>query len=241
MAFVICSPISLGHHVGFSVSKRSQWPHCRHVTCCSVKPPNVEGPSIQQDSSPLLPAATLKNLLCDTMLANRPLTRVFSSTTEGFSNEAFFEAQLGLGGVPSLVLGRTTGGRIFGAYTAFGFVPRDDYREASTSRALFVFTVLDGEVVVATCTDQVQYDFYDYAIRFGSARLGIPMNPRKHIMKANVGTSSCLLPDGSTSVFGDSTMATLELVEVFVAKQYVDDLREKRSKSRKGIFGRLFG
>lgn len=164
----------------------------------------------------------IQEIVQDTMLDSKPLAMVYDSRSDGFNNEEFFSKMIPLDGVPSLVLGITSKGERFGGYTSHGFAARDDYREARTERGLFVFAVRDGEVVVAESTDRVLYDFYDYAIRFGAGLLGIPMNPSKHVMKANVGTSSCKMTDGFSSVFGDSTLATLDRVEVLVAKEYYD-------------------
>lgn len=175
------------------------------------------------------------------MLEGQVLARVYSSSDNGFCNESFFESQMLLGGVPSLLLGQTTAGRAFGGYTANGFLARDDYREASTEKAMFVFTVSEDQVLVAANTDNVQYDFFDYAVRFGAGLLGIPMNPDKHIMKANMGTSSCRLPDGSTSVFGEFGMAALDHIEVLVAQKYLDEVERAAEAAGRSFFARLFG
>lgn len=181
----------------------------------------------------------LATVLEDTMLSGRTLGRAYSSERDGFSNVAFFERLQPLDGVPSLVLGITKSGDYFGGYTSHGFAARDDYRDVSTPRGLFVFAVRNGNVIVAEPTDRVLYDFYDYAVRLGAGLLGIPMNPAKHIMRADMGTSSCRMSDGYNSVFGDSTMATLEYVEVLVAQEYLDALRTQ--KKGQGLFSRLFG
>lgn len=176
------------------------------------------------------------------MLADEPLATVFNSSNDGFDNDAFFNRMIPLGGVPSLVLGRTMAGVTFGGYTANGFLARDDYREASTDRSMFVFRIDEnGDVLVAENTDPIQYDFYDYAIRFGSALLGIPMNPNKHLLKSNTGKSSCRLPNGESSVFGDATIGTIETLQVWVAKRYVDEVQAKKAKAGNGFFKSLFG
>lgn len=175
------------------------------------------------------------------MLQNDQLAQVYSSTHHGFSNHIFFEKLIPLGGVPSLVLGCTEAGVLFGGYSAYGFYARDDYRQASTPRSLFVFTIDNGEVVFAKNTDPVHYDFYDYAIRFGAALLGVPMNPVKHTLKANMGTSSCRLSNGQTSVFGDATLAKISALQVWVAKKYVDEQQQKERKPFGTFLSKLFG
>ncbi|CAN8068952.1 unnamed protein product [Agarophyton chilense] len=194
------------------------------------------------DAQPfLLPDSTIASIVQGTMLHDCQLASVYSSDVQGFSNESFFDAQMPLEGVPSLLLGQTETGVFFGGYTAFGFIARDDYREATNEKAMFVFSVRADDVLFAFPTDLVLYDFYDYAVRFGSALLCIPMNPAKHIMRANAASSTCRMPDGTTSVFGDFGMAKLKKVQVLVAKKYLDELQRKTTQSTKGFFSRLFG
>ena len=193
------------------------------------------------DTDILVSESILETIVAGTRLENQSLSQVYSSKLHGFDNESFFETMFPLDGVPSLLLGRTIDGHIFGGYTAFGFAARDDYREATTDRAMFVFSIDSSQnVIEALRTDRVQYDFYDYAVRFGAALLTIPMNPNKHIMRANVGTSSCVLPNGRTSVFGEYTRATLDLVQVFAEKKYVD-MAANDKQPQKGFFSRFFG
>lgn len=175
------------------------------------------------------------------MLENEQLAEAYNSMHHGFSNDNFFKKLIPLGGVPSLLLGCTEAGVLFGGYSAYGFYARDDYRQASTPRSLFVFTVNNGEVVFAENTDPVHYDFYDYAIRFGAALLGIPMNPAKHTLKANMGTSSCRLSNGQTSVFGDATLAKINFLQVWVAKKYIEERQQKESRLFGAFFSKLFG
>lgn len=217
--------------------------HIRQSRAC-VQPPTdtPTPPNVLSDDipTPLLSPANLMTALEGTMLQDEKLAQVYSATQDGFSNDAFFEKLIPLGGVPSLVLGRTEAGVLFGGYSAYGFYARDDYRQASTSRSLFVFTVDDGNIVFADNTDPVHYDFYDYAIRFGAALLGVPMNPAKHVLKANMATSSCRLPNGQTSVFGDATLAKIGVLQVWVAEKYVDKQQQKEKDSLGSFFSRLF-
>lgn len=205
------------------------------------KQPSTPEESGEETNSFLLSADMITEVTQGTMLEGRPLRRVYFSEEDGFSNEIFFDCQMALGGVPSLLLGVTESGIRFGGYTANGFLARDDYRETSSAKSMFVFTIVDGQLVVAEPTDQVQYDFYDYAVRFGAGLLGIPMNPGKHIMKADMATSSCRLPNGGTSLFGKYTMSKLKVVEVLVDTKYVDELEQKSKNSGKSFFARLFG
>lgn len=174
------------------------------------------------------------------MLSGKKLGRPYSSREDGFSHTAFFDRLQPLDGVPSLVLGVTDTDIRFGGYTSHGFAARDDYREASTPRGLFVFAIRDGCVVIADSTDRVLYDFADYAIRIGAASLCIPMNPTKHFLAADVATSSCTMPDGNTSVFGEFTRARLRYIEVLVAQQFIDEA-SSRKQEKKGFFNRIFG
>ncbi|CDF40865.1 unnamed protein product [Chondrus crispus] len=216
--------------------------HFRQVPMASTpSPADKVSPRTLKDS-PLVPETKLPEILAGTMLAGEPLAMAFNSSDDGFDHELFFERMIPLGGVPSLVLGKTLAGVCFGGYAANGFLARDDYREATTERSMFVFRIdACGDVLLAENTDPIQYDFYDYAIRFGAALLGIPMNPTKHILKSNVGTSSCKLPNGETSVLGDATMGKIDQLQVWVAKRYIDEVNAQNSKSGKGFFRSLFG
>lgn len=140
-----------------------------------------------------------------------------------------------------MLLGHTEDGNLFGGYTAFGFLARDDYREATSEKAMFVFSVQGDQLLIAEPTDLVLYDFYDYAVRFGAGLLCMPMNPAKHIMKPNAATSSCRMPDGTTSVFGEFAMAKVKRLEVLVARKYIDELEKPKQQSKSGFFSRFFG
>lgn len=184
------------------------------------------------------------------LAAPRELACVYASEEHSFNHDSFFDQLAPLGGVPSLVLCRTENGLVCGGYTAFGFMARDDYRETMRDEAMFVF-YMDGDsgqaVRAVTAKPVIQFDFADYAVRFGTGLLGVPMNPRKHVMAANAATSSCMLPDGRGSLFGDTTMTRLELLEVFVDKENVTKLQAKLdakangSGGVRGMLGRIFG
>eukprot|EP00177_Eucheuma_denticulatum_P004207 GFKZ01007626.1.p1 GENE.GFKZ01007626.1~~GFKZ01007626.1.p1 ORF type:complete len:264 (+),score=26.58 GFKZ01007626.1:76-867(+) len=210
-------------------------------TCPSSAEFENVGNEASQAAKPLLSSDQLRFALQDTMLSNEQLARVFAATRDGFSNDAFFDKQLSLGGVPSLVLGQTEAGVLFGGYSSYGFYARDDYREATSPRSMFVFTVDKDQVIFAENTDPVHYDFYDYAVRFGASLLGIPMNPDKHILKRDMATSSCRLPNGQTSVLGGATLAKLREVEVWVAKKYALQDKPLEKQAVGGFFSRLFG
>lgn len=196
--------------------------------------------SPKDTANALLTVDQLETAVCGTMLEGKTLALAYSTDQDGFDNDMFFTRLAMLDGVPSLVTGVTEDGALFGAYTAHGFLGRDDYRDSSNERALFAFAVRDGQVVFAQSEDRMLYDFWDCAIRFGGGMLEIPMNPRKHVMKANVGRSSCRMPDGYGSLFGHSTMAPLRVVEVSVDQKYLGSDR-KGKRSGGGLFGRLFG
>lgn len=211
------------------------------VRSCASSPQDTASSAPSKQLAPLLPSETINSVLDGTMLASDTLALAYTSTRDGFDNESFFDCLMPLGGVPSLVLGRTVSGSLFGGYAASGFLARDDYREATNPRSLFVFRITEAnELLFAESTDLVQYDFYDYAVRLGAALLGVPMNPRKHIMKADMGTSSCRLSNGETSVFGDATLAKIEELQVWVAQKYMDELDGQKPEKR-GFFARLFG
>lgn len=251
LAFLAATPISLSRldpSLNRSVISKTRPAHIpqlrRSARACTPPPPDAASVKAREEP-PLLPDSKLPDILTGTMLADEPLAPAFTSSRDGFDNEAFFDRLIPLGGVPSLVLGQTAAGVSFGGYTAYGFLARDDYREAATGRSMFVFRVADdGKVLIAESTDLVQYDFYDYAVRLGAASLGVPMNPSKHTMKSDVGSSSCRLPNGETSVFGDTTLAKIDQLQVWVAKRYVDEVKAKEAKAKKknkGFFGRIFG
>lgn len=245
-AFLTTAPVSLCRSKALNRAVNSQKPApkplVRRGTRACAPAPTDAASAFTAEESPLLPESKLPDLLEGTMLAREPLALAYTSSRYGFDNEAFFDRLMPLGGVPSLVLGQTSAGTKFGGYTAYGFLARDDYREAATERSMFVFRVEeDDDVLVAENTDPVQYDFYDYAVRLGAAMLGVPMNPRKHTMKSDVGTSSCRLPNGETSVFGDATLAKIDVLQVWVAQRYVEEVKAKKTKAEKGLFGRLFG
>lgn len=210
----------------------------------SQSSPHPHPPVASDETNPpqpfLLPPSTIAKAVRGTMLQHCQLAQVYSSELHGFSNDAFFDQQLPLEGVPSLLLGQTEDGKLFGGYTAFGFLARDDYREATTEKAMFVFSVHADELLIAHPTDLVQYDFYDYAVRLGAGLLCMPMNPAKHIMKPNAATSSCRMPDGTTSVFGQFSMAKVKHLQVLVAKKYVDELDKSKQQSKSGFFSRFF-
>lgn len=232
----------------FCSSKRKQIAYSRRrlnpISCASGSPDSesIQAPERGEEKQ-LASNSQLDEILTGTMLAGEPLEQVYLSSRDGFSNETFFDKLLPLGGVPSIVIGRTDTGVIFGGYTSYGFYARDDYRESTTPRSMFVFKIDDDQIFIAENTDPVQYDFYDYAIRFGAALLGIPMNPAKHILKSNVGTSSCRLPNGETSVFGDATLSKIDVLQVFCAEKYAIEARREESKKPfggflSGLFGR---
>lgn len=246
LAFLSVAPPPFCAHPNYhTVDRRPRRPKQTHLytgnTACAIPPPDAISAEAGKDS-PLLPQSEFPGILDGTMLADEPLALAFTTIRHGFDNEAFFDKMIPLGGVPSLVLGRTSAGVLFGGYTAYGFLARDDYREAATERSMFVFRVAeDGAILIAGNTDPIQYDFYDYAVRLGAALLGVPMNPAKHTMKSDVGTSSCRLPNGETSVFGDSSLAKIDELQVWVAKRYVDDVNAKQANPGKGFFAKLFG
>lgn len=226
MAFIAPTPVAV---------KRSSSINYR---CPTRLPPSSQA---ETPAPYLLERPVLDKLLQPTMLSSKPLALVYSSAQHSFSNDAFFSCLIPLGGVPSLVLARSQSGLIVGGYAASGFLARDDYREASTPDSMFVFRLEpNNQISRAINTDPVQYDFYDYAIRFGAGLLGIPMNPAKHTMASNMATSSCLMPNGDKSLFGEYTLTKLDVVQVLVAKQYVDELEQNKVKSP-GFFRKLFG
>lgn len=215
-----------------------------HMMCSDTGPSSdsVADADMKDGENFLLDDTKVAQIVAGTMLEGCELGCSYDSREDGFDHAAFFNRLEPLDGVPSLVVGVTESGGLFGGYTSHGFAARDDYREATTERGLFVFAVRDEEVVEAAPTDRVLYDFYDYAIRFGAGLLGIPMNPSKHIMKANVGTSSCAMPDGCTSVFGEFSMAPIDRLQVLVSKKYIDAAGNGGATGAKGgLFGRLFG
>lgn len=215
---------------------------CTRTKACLPTSPEAN-PFVEtlDQSTPLLPQATIQTILKGTILAPDALSLAYTSKRDGFDNEAFFDRLIPFGGVPSLILGKTTTGALFGGYAACGFAARDDYREATNPRSMFVFRVTDdAQILFAQPTDLVQYDFYDYAIRLGASLLGVPMNP-KHILKSDMGTSSCRLPSGETSVFGDATLAKIQVLQVWVAQKYVEELAAKKQSKGKGFLASLFG
>lgn len=239
--FLKLSPLPVYRNHFRPTSKLKAKPNTRTRACQSSPP--TETPE-QDQTTLLLPSSIISKILSETVLAQdaEALLPIYTSAQHGFDNETFFELLIPLGGVPSLILGQTTTGTKFGGYAASGFLARDDYREAVNPRSMFVFTMTeDGQIMFADPTDLVQYDFFDYAIRLGAGLLGIPMNPRKHILKPDIGTSSCRLPNGQTSVFGDATLAKIQHLQVCVAQKYVDELTAEQKNKKKGFFQSLFG
>lgn len=65
-------------------------------------------------------APALPSALADTRLADCELARLYRASDDGWDNDVFFERNELLDGVPTLLVGRTAGGRVFGGYNAVG-------------------------------------------------------------------------------------------------------------------------
>lgn len=207
--------------------------------------------------STYLPSLKLATVVDGTRLSNCTLQMLYSSARDGFDAQSFFDANfLFEGGVPVLVIGRTSSGVIFGGVNSVGYDRRDDYRDSVTC---LIFALDDeGEVQISRPSTRqgssAIFDFEDCAISFGPSDLRIPMNKEKYLIDADCATSSLgasynLLPNGQSSLFGEKTNDTVEVLETYVNAKFVQEAQEAtafRQKPRsspfsgfaKGLFGK---
>jgi TLD len=246
-AFVLAAPIlsklspqqgklasaSEGLRNGRSCARRPQARHILAPVSC-LKPVHA-APSASEDSASLLSSylspAMLAAAVEGTQLANCELAKMYDSARDGWSNKSFFEANvLFEGGVPTLLVGRTVGGAVFGGVNSVGFDRRDDYRDSVTC-LLFAIDKNGKLQISRPATRQGStaiMDFEDCAVSFGTADLRIPMNQRKYLLAPDRATSALganynVLPNGQTSLFGENSVETLERLETYVKLQFVEE------------------
>lgn len=65
-------------------------------------------------------APVMERVLTDSRLAGCELGRMYRASEDGWDNDVFFEKNELFDGVPTLLLGRTASGRLFGGYNAVG-------------------------------------------------------------------------------------------------------------------------
>lgn len=217
------------HRQGFIKNRRA---NCRPPKC-TVSPAS-EGENVAEASTLLstcLPPTKLAAVVEGTRLSNCELGRLYCSTRDGFDAKSFFDANfLFEGGVPVLVIGRTSSGVIFGGVNSVGFDRRNDYRDSVTC-LLFALDDKNEVQISRPSTRQGSsaiFDFEDCAISFGPSDLRIPMNKEKYLIDADCATSSLgasydPLPNGELSVLGDKTMDTVDILETYVNSDFIEE------------------
>lgn len=119
----------------------------------------------------LLPDSTLHSIVDGTFLAQRPLSRVYKASKDGWSAVDFHEAVDGLGS--SLVVARTITGKVFGGYNPNGWRSTDDY---TSSSAAFLWCLAGSRVVKLPILPGGSCSVFDYATsgpNFGASDLVI--------------------------------------------------------------------
>mmetsp|Transcript_13750 Transcript_13750/g.22917 ORF Transcript_13750/g.22917 Transcript_13750/m.22917 type:complete len:278 (-) Transcript_13750:1129-1962(-) len=191
----------------------------------------------------LLSKVDIQSLVKQTALLDKPLTRIYTASKDGWDASAFHRKVDFNPPVPSLVIMKTKSGGVSGCFNPLGWQSRDDYRD---SRNCFLYKVTkSGNIEKSTKiggSGAALYDFGDRAIWFAEA-LNIPMNPKylpNKTAKSNLGTSySTLSESGEGSVFfegkgGRGEFGTAQLVEleVYTAEAYVRESVNMYSRSR---------
>lgn len=91
------------------------------------------------------------------------------------------------------------------------------------------------------------FDFADWAVRWGSDALAMPMNDAKGLpldrAVSVLGTQYGALPGGGRTVFGEGrSSVSVRILRVFVSEQWAPKQAGEVEKSKGGgLFGRLFG
>lgn len=192
-----------------------------------------------------LPPAKLASLVAGTQLANCELGMLYNSSEHGWSSQSFFDANfLFDGGVPTLLVGRTITGTVFGGVNSVGFDRRDDYRDSVTC-VLFVLSENNELLISRPATRQGStaiMDFEDCAVSFGPVDLRIPMNKDKHLISPDCATSSLgasyeLLPNGQSSLFGDNSRETLEQLETYANLKFINEAMEQTNRETPSFSG----
>lgn len=108
----------------------------------------------------------------------------------------------------------------------------------------------DGSILVAEKvggSGAAVFDFADWAVRWGSDALAMPMNDAKGLpldrAVSVLGTQYGTLPGGGRTVFGgERSSVSVRRLRVFVSEQWAPkQVRELEKSKRSGLFGRLFG
>lgn len=166
----------------------------------------------------LLSSVKLSSLLRGTSIADAPLARVFRASEHGWSSQAFHSRCDFTPPLPTLVLLKTSTGRVCGAFNPLGWQSRDDYRD-SLKAFLFVVTSAQGDVeksVKVGGSSAAVYDFGDRALWFAEG-LFVPLNAKYQplrLAKSGLGTSYSRLK-AQGSLFNErGEQGSAELVEM---------------------------
>lgn len=111
----------------------------------------------------------------------------------------------------------------------------------------------DGSILVAEKvggSGAAVFDFADWAVRWGSDALAMPMNDAKGLpldrAVSVLGTQYGVLPGGGRTVFGEGrSSVSVRALRVFVSEQWAPSPKQGGEAEEKpkggGLFGRLFG
>lgn len=228
----------------------------RHSLKCAVSSGNENERADEKATllSSCLPPAKLAAVVEGTRLSECELGRLYSSARDGFNAGNFFDANfLFEGGVPTLVIGRTCTGVVFGGVNSVGFDRRNDYRDSVT--CLLFALDSEGEVQISRPSTRqgssAIFDFEDCAISFGASDLRVPMNKEKYMINEDCATSTLggsydPLPNGQLSLLGDKAKASIEILETYVNVDFIEeamaaDRKRPQSNPLSEFVKRLFG
>jgi len=190
----------------------------------------------------LLGSVPLKEVLRPSVLANEDsssLECVYQASVHGWDASAFHQRVDLNPPCPSLVLFKTTRGKIGGCVNPLGWQSRDDYRD---SLKCYLFRVDGSTVQFSTklASGPALYDFGDRAVWMGEA-LEIPLNPKylsRKRARSALSTSYSKMSPSKPGVSGllDGGEAELTELEVYTSRALL-----KASKPASGAGGSVGG
>eukprot|EP00899_Mesostigma_viride_P016120 jgi/Mesvir1/24509/Mv21855-RA.1 len=164
--------------------------------------------------------ASFRPLLKRTSLEKVPLALLYSAEENGWDASSFHKAVDGYG--PSVLLGRTSSGVVFGGYNPQGWLGYGDELECISA---FLFTWLDGDTSKRAeklpkvgGSSLAVIDNPDKGPMFSPDALVVPLDPttgNPRLAKSRLGSYYARLANGNKSLFGGSTFKT-DLVELQV-------------------------
>ncbi|GAB4820421.1 hypothetical protein N2152v2_007467 [Parachlorella kessleri] len=148
--------------------------------------------------------ATFRPLLAKTQLERKPLRLAYNANKDGYTSEAFHAAVDTFGA--AVVVARTAGGAVLGAYNPRGWIGIGEDRDAL---AAFLFTWPDGNTskpaVKLPKVGGPGLAVIDRGgIQFGAEGLTIPLTAQApRLAKCRLGTYYERLPGGGRSLFAE--------------------------------------